>query len=74
MWKDLKHEHVLDFLGVDASVFKETLCMVLPWMPNGNIRSFIQSRKDDSAVAPEMFQKQVHIWVCPKFSISPDDV
>ena len=70
MWKDLKHEHVLPFLGVDASVFKETLCMVLPWMPNGNIRNFIQSWKSDAAVAPEMFQKQIHIWVRPQSSIT----
>ncbi|KAH8101096.1 kinase-like domain-containing protein [Cristinia sonorae] len=38
LWKNLKHKHVVPFLGVANDVFHDTICMVIPWMEKGNLR------------------------------------
>ncbi|THH26977.1 hypothetical protein EUX98_g7210 [Antrodiella citrinella] len=48
IWSTLKHEHILPFLGVDASNFKHSLCMVLPFMDHGNIRDCIMELKNSN--------------------------
>ncbi|KAF8194861.1 kinase-like domain-containing protein, partial [Mycena galopus ATCC 62051] len=35
IWKNLNHEYVLPFLGVDSDTFPGFLCMVSPWMSKG---------------------------------------
>ncbi|KAJ7226765.1 kinase-like domain-containing protein [Mycena pura] len=39
LWKNLDHEYVLPFLGVDSETFPGFLCMVSPWMAKGPIVS-----------------------------------
>ncbi|KAF7368902.1 Protein kinase domain-containing protein [Mycena venus] len=35
IWKNLEHEYVLPFLGVDSETFPGFLCLVSPWMSQG---------------------------------------
>jgi len=66
MWQSLKHEHVLPFLGVDNTVFQQVLCMVLPWMPHGNIRDVIDTWKsidNRSIETQDSLAPQVHTWL-----------
>lgn len=37
IWKNLDHDYVLPFLGVDSESFPGFLCMVSPWMNKGPI-------------------------------------
>lgn len=37
VWRLLKHENIMSFLGVDQANFSPHLCMVSPWMANGNM-------------------------------------
>ncbi|KAF8155297.1 kinase-like domain-containing protein [Mycena galopus ATCC 62051] len=37
IWKNLDHERVLPFLGVDSESFPGFLCMVSPWMDRGPV-------------------------------------
>ncbi|KAJ7226783.1 kinase-like domain-containing protein, partial [Mycena pura] len=37
LWKNLDHEYVLPFLGVNSETFPGFLCMVSPWMAKGPI-------------------------------------
>ncbi|KAJ7873724.1 kinase-like domain-containing protein, partial [Mycena leptocephala] len=39
IWKNLDHEYILPFLGVDSETFPGFLCMVSPWMTKGPIVS-----------------------------------
>ncbi|THH26870.1 hypothetical protein EUX98_g7314 [Antrodiella citrinella] len=41
LWMHLDHEHVLPFYGVSDDAFSLSICMVSPWMHNGNIRHYI---------------------------------
>jgi hypothetical protein len=53
VWRQLQHPHVLPFLGLDQSLFSDhdRICMVCPWMENGNLCQFVKSKvynaKDD---------------------------
>ncbi|TCD61804.1 hypothetical protein EIP91_007890 [Steccherinum ochraceum] len=41
LWMNLSHPNILQFWGVSTDVFRHpAICMVLPWMPNGNIRQY----------------------------------
>jgi serine/threonine protein kinase len=44
LWKHLNHPHILPFLGVTYDVFTPRLTLVFPWMPNGNILSYLEKR------------------------------
>ncbi|KAJ7916171.1 kinase-like domain-containing protein, partial [Mycena leptocephala] len=37
IWKNLDHDYVLPFLGVDSETFPGFLCMVSPWMSRGSL-------------------------------------
>ena len=60
-WKQLNHPNILSFLGVNADLFKESLCLVSPWMPNGNLMVYIQKNPQHDRVtsviqiSPQMF-------------------
>ena len=45
LWRQLRHQNILSFLGVDKDTFAATnaLCMVSPWMAHGTIMTFINS-------------------------------
>lgn len=46
IWRQLRHKHVLPFLGVDRDNFAVTkhLCMVALWMNNGTVRDFVRTK------------------------------
>ncbi|KAJ7318190.1 kinase-like domain-containing protein [Mycena albidolilacea] len=37
IWKNLDHDYILPFFGVDSETFSGFLCMVSPWMKNGTL-------------------------------------
>ncbi|KAJ6476335.1 kinase-like domain-containing protein [Mycena sanguinolenta] len=43
LWKDLRHPHILPFLGIDADSFPSFLCMVSPWMENGTVINYLKT-------------------------------
>ena len=43
-WKTLRHPNVLPLLGVTMDVFY--FAMVSEWMPNGNIKEFIEANQE----------------------------
>jgi len=42
VWKQLDHPNILPFLGVSADLFHPSVCLISPWMHNGNINDFLQ--------------------------------
>ncbi|KAI0071122.1 kinase-like protein, partial [Panus rudis PR-1116 ss-1] len=44
-----KHEHVLPILGINETCFKHGMCMVLPWMENGNVLDFMEALKESGS-------------------------
>ncbi|KAH8101245.1 hypothetical protein BXZ70DRAFT_935130 [Cristinia sonorae] len=63
LWHNLQHKHVLPFYGVTADVFPHTLCMVLPWMNNGNIRQHMDRLRRSGELVNQTFVDQVNKWV-----------
>lgn len=64
LWMNLSHEHVLLFVGVAEDVFQHpAICMVLPWMPNGNIRQHQDRLQAQGKLAGESFREYVDQWV-----------
>ncbi|KAJ7585171.1 kinase-like domain-containing protein [Mycena floridula] len=43
LWRQLKHKHILPFLGVSRD-FSPSLAWVSPWMRHGNVLSFLQAQ------------------------------
>ena len=52
VWRQLKHRHILPFLGVDRFAFPSRLCMVSPWMPYGNINQCMSELIADDCHIP----------------------
>jgi serine/threonine protein kinase len=46
VWRQLKHPHVLEFVGIDKSSFQDTqfICLVSPWMSHGTLKDYIKSK------------------------------
>jgi serine/threonine protein kinase len=42
IWKTLKHKNILQLEGIDTTVFKPMLAIVLPWCENGNLIQYLQ--------------------------------
>ncbi|KAK7029810.1 kinase-like protein [Favolaschia claudopus] len=42
VWQDLRHPHILPFLGIDRDSFPSSLCAVSPWMQHGTILRYLQ--------------------------------
>ncbi|TCD66172.1 hypothetical protein EIP91_001726 [Steccherinum ochraceum] len=42
LWKNLVHEHIVPFIGVAEDIFPGTICMVIAWMDNGSLRSYME--------------------------------
>ncbi|TCD61463.1 hypothetical protein EIP91_008398 [Steccherinum ochraceum] len=61
IWKNLRHDHVLTFLGVTNVVFPRSPCMVTPWMPFGHIRHALQDLRD--SLTPIEVMLQVQKWI-----------
>ncbi|KAL0563038.1 hypothetical protein V5O48_019040 [Marasmius crinis-equi] len=43
LWTRLSHPNLLPCLGVNATLFPEQFCMVSPWMPEGDVITFLKS-------------------------------
>ncbi|TCD61053.1 hypothetical protein EIP91_009110 [Steccherinum ochraceum] len=62
-WKNINHPHILPFLGVDNIAFKDSFCMVLPWMSNGNVRSLMTTLRTENRMSDRMLFFMVHRWL-----------
>ncbi|EIN04081.1 kinase-like protein, partial [Punctularia strigosozonata HHB-11173 SS5] len=45
LWQRLRHKNVLPFLGIDNTSFSPHLCMMSPWMRNGNVLDYIRAAR-----------------------------
>ncbi len=52
VWRQLRHEHILPFLGVDRDTFKSLLCMVAPWLYHGDIIHCMNTLEEQGEVIP----------------------
>ncbi|KAF7316134.1 Kinase-like protein [Mycena indigotica] len=44
LWRQLRHPHILQFLGLDNENFPTSFSMVSAWMDNGNILQYLKRR------------------------------
>ncbi|KAK7686491.1 hypothetical protein QCA50_010088 [Cerrena zonata] len=51
LWRQMKHENVLEFHGIDMVQFPSMPCMVLPWVEHGNIRHYMKNAPSECSVA-----------------------
>jgi len=42
VWKELRHRHILPFLGIEENSYPESLCMVSPWMEHGTVLNYLK--------------------------------
>ncbi|TCD67324.1 hypothetical protein EIP91_000245 [Steccherinum ochraceum] len=63
LWKNLVHEHIVPFIGVSEDVFPGTVCMVLPWMENGSLRSYIVTSREKGELAGAAYLAAVETWL-----------
>ncbi|TCD66580.1 hypothetical protein EIP91_001137 [Steccherinum ochraceum] len=63
LWKGLVHTHVLPFLGVSEDVFRNTICIILPWMDNGRIRDYIDKLRSNGELRDAEFPDAIHRWL-----------
>lgn len=49
MWRQIKHENVLELYGIDIVRFPGSSCMVLPWVEHGNIREYMRKAPSESS-------------------------
>jgi serine/threonine protein kinase len=43
IWRQLKHNNIIPFIGVDQLTFVGDLCLVAPWMGRGTLRQYTRS-------------------------------
>ncbi|TCD65225.1 hypothetical protein EIP91_002972 [Steccherinum ochraceum] len=63
LWKNLIHPHILPFIGISNDVFPNTICMVMPWMKNGNVRQFMSAARRDGRLRAESYEQMVNEWL-----------
>ena len=51
IWRQLNHENVLPFYGVDTKEFHPRLAMVLPWMSHGNMMDYLKDHPNTNRIA-----------------------
>ncbi|KAI3615824.1 protein kinase, partial [Moniliophthora roreri] len=44
IWRQLRHPHILEFLGITRELFSPSFCIVSPWMLNGTVMSYSLAR------------------------------
>lgn len=42
VWQRLQHPNVLPFYGICLELFKSRPVLILPWMENGNLNSYLK--------------------------------
>ncbi|KAI0783265.1 kinase-like domain-containing protein [Abortiporus biennis] len=57
VWRQLRHENILPFFGVDRDTFGPFLCMVSPWMEYGNMMQCRAQRLTAGLSVP------FHTWI-----------
>lgn len=50
VWRQLQHDNVLQFIGIDRHAFPGAMCLVSPWMTNGTVIDYL--RKTDASADP----------------------
>ncbi|THH31064.1 hypothetical protein EUX98_g3127 [Antrodiella citrinella] len=51
LWKDLMNAHIIQFLGITEDLPREKqICMVIPWMANGSLKSFVAAQRKKGAL------------------------
>ncbi|TCD68025.1 hypothetical protein EIP91_011636 [Steccherinum ochraceum] len=64
LWMNLSHDNVLRFIGVAEDVFRNpSVCMIIPWMHNGNIRQYRDKLQTDGKLAGPAFEEHVNEWL-----------
>ncbi|KAH8102061.1 kinase-like domain-containing protein [Cristinia sonorae] len=63
LWKNLGHDHILPFLGVAEDVFQGSICMVIPWMRNGNLRQYISEQTEKGQLTEATFVPAINRWL-----------
>lgn len=63
MWKNLRHSHVLSFLGVSSDAIPAALCMVLPWEENKNVSKYVWGLRTQEELSPADLLSKVQQWV-----------
>ncbi|KAH8101101.1 kinase-like domain-containing protein [Cristinia sonorae] len=63
MWRRLRHRHVLPFLGVSEDAFHSSICMVIPWMENGNIRSYMSVLQETGKFSGQDGARLINKWM-----------
>ncbi|PBK58537.1 kinase-like protein, partial [Armillaria solidipes] len=46
VWRQLRHENILPFCGIDFEYFMPRYCLISPWMKNGNVVHYLESHPD----------------------------
>uniref|UniRef100_A0A0W0EWH8 Protein kinase domain-containing protein n=1 Tax=Moniliophthora roreri TaxID=221103 RepID=A0A0W0EWH8_MONRR len=46
VWKQLDHPNIVPLLGVNTKLFSPALCLVSPWMSNGDIVSYLEDNPE----------------------------
>ncbi|KAL0574187.1 Homeobox protein tos8 [Marasmius crinis-equi] len=44
LWTQLQHPNILEFLGINTTLFEGTATIVSPWMSNGNVMAFARNQ------------------------------
>ncbi|KAH8101164.1 kinase-like domain-containing protein, partial [Cristinia sonorae] len=58
MWQKLDHVHILPFWGVSDDAFQFTVCMVLPWQRNGNVKQYMSDQRKNNKLSGQVFLHQ----------------
>ncbi|KAH8091022.1 kinase-like domain-containing protein [Cristinia sonorae] len=62
-WGSLRHDYVLPFLGVADDVSPGTLCIVTPWMENGNLRRYLENETTRGNLTDANFAEKANNWL-----------
>ncbi|KAJ7036189.1 hypothetical protein C8F04DRAFT_1394417 [Mycena alexandri] len=70
VWRDLRHPHILPFLGIDRDSFPSSLCMVSPWMEHGTILNYLKNHGHGNVdqLASFVLLGHVHVVLNVNFS------
>ncbi|KAK0447534.1 kinase-like domain-containing protein [Armillaria borealis] len=66
VWRNLKHPNILPFLGVNLQLRAPNICLVSPWMKNGNINEFLSRNPDRDRVSAmlDVTQGLIYLHSC----------
>ncbi|KIY67217.1 kinase-like protein [Cylindrobasidium torrendii FP15055 ss-10] len=48
VWRQLHHENILRFIGINEDLFHPSFCLISPWMKNGNILQYLDTHPTHS--------------------------